>query len=230
MSFFAGISPVPGHDKEPFVLQRTIETKKAVRSSARTAEPSEFVALCKPHEEKIFQIVLRITRNTEDAEDALQDALYSAFVHWHEFDSRSTFSTWLTRIAINSALMILRKRHSSRMISWNSPADAQESFLDPADHSPNPELAYLQRERERALHGVLRSLRPSLRQVIEIQQLQERPMKEAAQLMGVSVAALKGRLFHAKAALRRSHALKRFASNRGAGFVETRKAANARIF
>src|ERR1700722_1997956 len=80
--------------------------------------------LCERLAPRILRALYRITKNREDAEDALQDSFLSAFVHIAEFDGRSAFSTWLTRIGINSALMMLRKKRTTREISLDDSADS----------------------------------------------------------------------------------------------------------
>lgn len=156
--------------------------------------------------------MLRITRNREDAEDAVQDSFLQAFVHLDNFDGRSTFSTWLTRIAINSALMILRRRRNARFVSLDGAGDPEgtETYPEVPDRAVDPERRYLEREREEVLQDAISTLRPSVRRVIELQQLEERPMREVAQVMRISVPAAKSRLFHAKAALRKSSKLRPF--------------------
>src|SRR5215472_41035 len=178
--------------------------------AAHNEQKLHFDELCQPHLKRLFQITFRITRNREDAEDAMQDCLLQAYLHMGDFDGRSSFATWLTRIAINSALMTLRKRRGHQYVSLDRHADPETpaASLEVADDSPHPEQQYLVRERERKLRQAVRALRPSLRRVVEIQQLEEHSMKETAKLMGLSVCAAKGRLFHAKAALRRSYKLK----------------------
>ena len=84
--------------------------EKRLVAAAKYGESVAFDVLCERLTPRILRSLLRITKNREDAEDALQDSLLSAFIHIAEFDGRSAFSTWLTRIAINSALMILRKK------------------------------------------------------------------------------------------------------------------------
>jgi RNA polymerase sigma factor (sigma-70 family) len=125
-----------------------------------------------------------------------------------DFDGRSSFSfgTWLTRIAINSALMILRKKRASLEIAadCNDDFDADSLRHDITDHRPNPERRYAQSEEQSMLKKAIQSLRPTLRVVVQIQQLQERSMRETAEAIGISLTAAKGRLFHAKNALRRS--------------------------
>ena len=166
--------------------------EQVLLAAAKQGQTEAFGALCEPLARKLVQSAQRITRNREDAEDALQDAFMSAFIHIKNFDGRSSFSTWLTRIAINSALMTLRKKRSSRE-TWDVP-----------DPSPNPEKACAQREKERLLREAICDLRQTIRRVVEIQQLRELSMKETARMMGVSVTAAKARLFHAKRALRKA--------------------------
>jgi RNA polymerase sigma factor (sigma-70 family) len=178
--------------------------------AAQNGHSWAFDTLCERYERRIFRSALRITRNREDAEDSVQDALLSAFVHIRGFDGRSSFATWLTRIAINSALMILRKKRSSIEIASKDSHDAAavEQSLEMPDHAPNPEKRYVQKEEVSALKEAIQALRPSLRDVVEIQQLQERSLRETAAAMRISIAATKSRLLHAKVALRKSRALK----------------------
>jgi RNA polymerase sigma factor (sigma-70 family) len=147
----------------------------------------------------------RITRNPQDAEDALQDAFLKAFVHLKNFDGRSTFSTWLTRIAINTALMILRKKraHPETSMEWTADGDNWQQW-EMADMRVDIEEHYAKKEAERHLDRAIHRLRPSLRSVIEIQQSHCSSVKEIAEVAGISVAATKSRLLRAKTVLRRS--------------------------
>jgi RNA polymerase sigma-70 factor, ECF subfamily len=158
--------------------------------------------------EKLFYTVRRITRNHEDAEDAVQDAFLSAFLHLQSFDGRSAFSTWLTRIGINSALMILRKRRNSREVSARR-AGVDEMLWEVPDSAPNPERRCAQRERERFLRDAIADLRPRLRRTLEFHTLQDHSLRETAAQIGISATAAKARLFHAKAALRKSKVLRK---------------------
>jgi len=121
------------------------------------------------------------------------------------FDGRSRFSTWLTRIAMNAALMKLRKNHASREVSIDRSVDTSELFSEhqSSDVSPNPEERCTKSEREAILRDAIAKLRPSIRKAFEIHKLQERSLEETAEVLGTSVAAVKGRVFHARAALRR---------------------------
>lgn len=190
--------------------------EKRLVAAAKYGESVAFDVLCERLTPRILRSLLRITKNREDAEDALQDSLLSAFVHISEFDGRSAFSTWLTRIAINSALMILRKKRTSREISLDISADsgAKPMSWEMPDHAPNPEKRYAQNERENILHMAINALRPTVRKVVELQQLQEHSMKETAQIIGISVPAAKARLFHAKVALRKAPRIKSIGSGR----------------
>lgn len=190
--------------------------EKRLVAAAKYGESVAFDVLCERLTPRILRSLLRITKNREDAEDALQDAFLSAFVHIAEFDGRSAFSTWLTRIAINSALMVLRKKRTSREISLDgsTDSDAMPSSWEMPDHAPNPEKRYAQHERENILRGAISTLRPAVRKVIELQQLQEHSMKETAAIIGISVPAAKARLFHGKVALRKASRLRSISSVR----------------
>lgn len=146
----------------------------------------------------------------------MQDAFLQALVRYEDFEGRSTFATWLTRIAINSSLMILRKRKNSRTVSLDGEGDSEQSkeFHEVRDHAPDAELRYLQKERETTLRAAINALRPSFRRVVEMVYLREQSISETAKILGVSVVAAKARLFHARAALRKSTKLRRFRNDR----------------
>jgi RNA polymerase sigma-70 factor (ECF subfamily) len=144
-------------------------------------------------------------RNREDAEDALQDCLLNAFAHVKDFDERSRFATWLTRIAINAALAKLRKDHWKREIPIDEPNPAceLERHSEIRDDAPDPEETYRLRERREILNTAILCLRPRTRRVMELHQLQEHSLRETAQILGISTAAVKARLFHARVTLHR---------------------------
>ena len=173
--------------------------------AAKRGESAAFDELWQAHSKRIFRTTYRITKNREDAEDALQDCFFNAFVHLHSFDGRSSFSTWLTRIAINSALMVLRKRGYATELSIDDPDDRRPSeFAKVCDEAPNPETRFAQEERDQRLRHAVGSLRPTIRRAIELHKLQEYSLKETAAMLGVTVTAAKSRLHHAKAELRAS--------------------------
>lgn len=158
------------------------------------------------HAKQILRITQRITNNREDAEDALQDSFLRAHVHLHDFDGRSSIGTWLTRIAINSALVILRKRAGAAQVSIENigaPGTEALAFV-PADQTPSPEAQYADLEVQEIVRSAIGGLRPSIRRALELQTLEERSVKEIAERMSLSVPAAKSRIFHARAALRQS--------------------------
>jgi RNA polymerase sigma factor (sigma-70 family) len=175
-------------------------------SAARKGDRAAFGTLFERHSKKIFHSTLRITRNREDAEDALQDCFLSGLLHLNDFDGRSQLSTWLTRIAINAALMKLRRNRYSREVpmEFTDEEGKERPRLHLIDCSLNPEETYTQRERATLLRDALGSLRPRVRAAIEICQLQECSVRETARKLGISTAAAKGRLFHARIALRKA--------------------------
>jgi RNA polymerase sigma factor (sigma-70 family) len=185
-------------------------TESRLVEAAKSGQSAAFGKLCERYGQQLLRAAHRITRSHEDAEDAVQDAMLRAFVHLGDFDGRSTFGTWLTRIAINSALMILRKKRSSLVTAMGSTQEFGNGALnfEVPDRAPNPERRYAQREEKQILKKAVQRLRPALREVINIQHVQEGSMRETAKAMGISVAAAKARLFHAKAALRRAPVIK----------------------
>jgi RNA polymerase sigma factor (sigma-70 family) len=174
--------------------------------AARNGLSMAFATLSECYRSQLFRAAHRVTRNCQDAEDAVQDALLRAFVHMADFDGRSRFGTWLTRIAINSALMILRKKRASLEITsdYNDDSGGDGLRYEITGQGPNPETRCAQSEAENILMKAIRNLRPCLRVVVQIQQLQERSMNETAEAIGISLTAAKGRPFQAKNALRRS--------------------------
>jgi RNA polymerase sigma-70 factor (ECF subfamily) len=171
---------------------------------AKAGDTLAFVELRERHSTKVLRTVYRITRNWEDAEDALQESLLKAFRHLNGFENRCSFSSWLTRIAINSALMTLRKRRACKEISIDIAGDDCEIFgrLEPQDLSENPERRYARCEREELLNGAMLQLKPGLRDVIQLRQVEEYSMNELAECLGISLPAAKSRLLRAKRALR----------------------------
>ena len=184
---------------------------------AKRGRAQAFEKLCEGNTAQLFKTALRVTRNPQDAEDAVQDSLMRAFANIKDFQGRSSFSTWLTRIVINSALMIRRKNANAREVSTDEPRSSGEEASLPRqrpDPAPNPEQNSVERERKRILRQAIASLRPNLRAVVEIGHLQELSIKETARILDISVAAAKGRFFHVRAVLRKSATLRAVALSR----------------
>jgi RNA polymerase sigma-70 factor, ECF subfamily len=172
-------------------------------SKAKSGDPDAFVELSKRHYRRVFYETYRITRNWQDAEDALQDSLLKAFCHLNNFQERSSFSTWLTRIAINSALMILRKKRNCRfsLDGTDDPGGKCERW-ETQSLAEDPESSYARREREALLREAILRLPPRCREAVELWRAREYSEKEIAQALGISVNAVKARLLRARLTLR----------------------------
>jgi RNA polymerase sigma-70 factor, ECF subfamily len=175
-------------------------------SNAKAGDAGAFVELSERHSDRILQAAYRITRNWQDAEDALQDSLMKAFAHLNDFQERSSFSTWLTRIAMNSALMILRKKRGCVEIPIDGTGDSttNNERWEPRALTEDPESRYVRRERERLLREAILRLPPVFRDVVELRQAREYSARQIAKALGISVPAVKSRLARAKLTLRAS--------------------------
>jgi RNA polymerase sigma-70 factor (ECF subfamily) len=173
-------------------------------SAAKNGNQRAFELLVERHQQRMLAFARRYTRVREDAEDVVQQTFQKAFIHLNKFQGKSSFSTWLTRIAINEALMLMRRSHALREIPVNDSSDqgVAASAMEIADEGPDPETSYMRRERVQILSETLGNLRPGMRKAIELRELAELSTEETARRMGVSVAAVKGRLFHARKKLR----------------------------
>jgi RNA polymerase sigma-70 factor (ECF subfamily) len=183
---------------------------------AKMGHRTAFDELHQRHAAKMFRVAHRITRHREDAEDAVQESFLSAYVHLKNFEERARFSTWLTRITSNAALMKVRKNRLSREVSIEEPAEPLE--FRPVDKlkdsSASPEEICAKGEQQAILRDAIAKLRPTLRKAVELYQLRERSLHETAKVLGISIAATKGRVFHALATLRRRR--KKYSLARGA--------------
>jgi RNA polymerase sigma-70 factor (ECF subfamily) len=205
----AGMTPLHSKASNHSLHDLQVSEEERLLASAKVGHTEAFDELCKRHAEQIFHVVHRITRNREDSEDAMQESFLRAFIHLEDFDGRSRFQTWLTRIAMNSALMKLRKNRTLREIQMEESIESSEPWHQQVpDPALNPEERCAKHERESILREAIAKLRPRIRDAVEIYQLQECSLDETADSLGISVAAVKGRLFHARAALRRVPRLK----------------------
>jgi RNA polymerase sigma-70 factor, ECF subfamily len=174
-------------------------------SEAREGNPGAWNELYGRYQKRILRLAVRITRNHEDAEDVAQMAFQKAFTHLDSFKGGSMFATWLTRIAINEALMVIRQRKGNLTPLEGSISSENESpNIDIEDSRATPEERYAHLElRNSVVEGVLR-LRPSLRAVVLLRELRNLSTEETASVLGISIAAVKARMFHARNKLRRS--------------------------
>jgi len=147
-------------------------SEAALVSMAKLGDSDAFVVLSRLHSTKILRTIYNITRNWHDAEDALQDAMLRAFSHPKEFQEKSSFSTWLTRIAINSALMTIRKKRGCYEVSFDSIGDSRDNYECWEVKSPaeDPESRLARKESEELVKDAILRLPQVLREVIELRQ------------------------------------------------------------
>ena len=198
-----------GHDDRKRAAELTarpavVNEEHKLVAAAKNGDSIAFEILCRQSANMAFNIARRIMRTTEDAEDAVQEAFQRAFVHLNNFKGDSRFSTWLTRIVTNAALMRLRKNSSRRELSLEETFEFQPRSLplDAHDQSLNPEQLCNQAERRWLLYRAVAELSPRMRRVVELRELDERSTRETARIMGTSVGAVKARVFHARRKLR----------------------------
>jgi RNA polymerase sigma factor (sigma-70 family) len=173
-------------------------------AAAKSGDAVAFVELSAVHCTKIQRQVFRILKNWQDAEDVLQEALMRAFLHLKEFEEKCSFSSWLTRIAINFALMNLRKKRGyvETSLDFTSADGGFEYRWEPKDPGENPEANFSRREREQLLKGAIQGLPTKLRQVVQLKVIEGRSGEEVSQALGISPAAAKSRLSRARTVLR----------------------------
>jgi RNA polymerase sigma-70 factor, ECF subfamily len=178
-------------------------TDEVLVGAAKSGDRPAFAELWERHSSTVFKVAYRITKNRDDAEDVIQEAWMRAYVHLNTFDGRAKFSTWLTRVVINSALMTLRRKRAHPETSMEITDGETWQPREFADQTKNVDELYVRRERTERLRRAICRLQPSLRNVVEIHQSNDRSVREIAKLAGISVAATKSRLLRARAALRR---------------------------
>ena len=173
-------------------------------AAAKNENRQAFEILVERHARRLFFTARRMTRTREDAEDVVQQSLQKAFVHLDQFEGKSSFSTWLTRIAINEGLILLRKSRGLREVLMNDSTEGEEALfeLEIPDSGQSPEDSYSQRERQRILFSALNELPHGMRRAIQLRELGERSTEETARIMGISAAAVKARVFHGRRKLR----------------------------
>lgn len=174
--------------------------------AAKGGDEQAFGILFKHYQPKIFAIALRYTRIREDAEDIVQETFQKAFLHLHKFEGKSSFSTWLTRIAINEALMLLRRGRALREVSIDDSSEDESPTrgLQMPDSGPDPEMSYLKREGAQVLCAAINNLNPRMRTAIKLRELAELSTQETARRMVLSVDAVKARVFHGRRKLRKA--------------------------
>jgi RNA polymerase sigma-70 factor (ECF subfamily) len=175
-------------------------------TAAQHGDQKAFVVLCGRHSTVTKKKIFRIVRNHEDAEDALQDTLLRAYTHLTSFRRCCKFSTWLTAIGVNSALMIMRKRRVRRetFASTCSLDTGALELEEPVDRAPGPEGIYLRQQAILLVRQEVKKLKPSLRSVVSHYYGSECSLEEAARAEEISLGAVKSRLLRGRVGLRSS--------------------------
>lgn len=178
--------------------------EQALVDRAREGDTQAFTRLVEMYERKIYRLARHITQNDEDAEDVLQESFLKAYSNLSKFEGQSKFYTWLVRIAVNEALMKLRKRKSDRTVSLDEPHETDEDSVprEIAVWEDDPERKYSREELREILERAVDSLKPGFRTVFVLRDIEELSTEETAEALGISVPAVKSRLLRARLQLR----------------------------
>jgi RNA polymerase sigma-70 factor (ECF subfamily) len=184
--------------------------------ATQNGDISAFEQLVKRYDRRLLRIAQSITHNAEDSQDVVQEAFLKAFRNLANFREESQFSTWLTRITVNQALMKLRKLRSIKEVSMDDDFQADGDILprEVADWAPNPEQLYWASELRDILHRALSEMRPLLRTVFVLRDIEGMSIDQTADVLNLTQVAVKARLSRARLYLRES--LNRYFRNRPA--------------
>jgi RNA polymerase sigma-70 factor, ECF subfamily len=195
----------PGTEERRNLSDARTTPAQALVKQAQAGDEAAFARLVEPHMRKTFHVALRITRNREDAEDASQQTLLKAFANIKQFQGASQFSTWLTRIAMNEALMVMRKRRSEDAhLTYDTDSGQRPRAIERicASDTVQPEVQYAKREHHEALREAIGGLRETLRVVVWMLGIEEHKSKDAAKILNLSQSAVKIRFSRARQELR----------------------------
>lgn len=173
-------------------------------SESKKRDDALFAELIGPSQERVYRLALRITRNTEDAEDVQQETLLKVHRKLGQFEGRSRLTTWISRIAINEALMCLRKRRSAFYTPLEETLQPEESAVSEEFQSPieGPEAAYSRKELRELLKQAMEKLRPAYRVVFLLRAVEQLSTGETAKILQISASAVKARMRRARSELR----------------------------
>ena len=182
----------------------TVSDELALVRAAKRGDMGAFEQLVKRYDRNIFRIAQHITQNREDAEDVVQDAFLKSFQNLEQFQEQSKFYTWLVRIAVNESLMKLRRRKTSKTVSMDEDVETEEGSMprEFADWSPNPEQQYGQSELGDILRKTIQGLPTSFRTVFVLRDVEGLSTEETAEMLSLSIPAVKSRLLRARLQLR----------------------------
>jgi RNA polymerase sigma-70 factor (ECF subfamily) len=172
--------------------------------AAKAGNMEAFEQLIRRYDRNVFRIAQHITQNREDAEDVVQDAFLKAFQNLGGFQEQSKFYTWLVRIAVNEALMKLRRRRTGKIVSLDEDVQTEEDSVprEVADWSPNPEQLYNQAELKDILEKTIQGLPAGFRTVFVLRDVEGLSTEETAEALNLSIPAVKSRLLRARLQLR----------------------------
>jgi RNA polymerase sigma-70 factor (ECF subfamily) len=193
----------PLQPRTPLPSQVVKDDEGALVAAAKAGDIDAFETLVGRYERKIFRLAQNITQNKEDAEDVMQEAFLKSYQHLSEFQGNSRFYTWLVRIAVNQALMKLRKRRPNQ-VSLDEEVDTGEDTIprEVEDWGPSPEERYKQAELGQILTSTIAELEPPFRIVFQLRDIEELSTEETAEALGLSIPAVKSRLLRARLKLR----------------------------
>jgi RNA polymerase sigma-70 factor (ECF subfamily) len=175
---------------------------EALIAGARAGNANDFGELVRRHSRQVYGLSFRVLKNREDAEDNLQNAFCKAYGKIRQFEGKSQFSTWLMRIAINEALMMLRKRRSEGLrlqADLDSDKSDRESKPDIRDSRADPERQYLTKE---LAARAFEALQPSLKCTFILQKAEGWTSEELAQAFDITKETIKSRVFRARIRMR----------------------------
>src|SRR3979411_53900 len=189
---------------QPNIGEQPLSEELTLVRAAKQGDDKAFEELVRRYDRNVFRIAQHITQNREDAGDVVQDAFLKAYTNLKQFQGQSKFYTWLVRIAVNEALMRLRRRRPERMVSLDEEVKTEEDSLprEVADWSPNPEQQYNQAELREILTRTIQGLPPSFRTVFVLRDKEGLSTEETAEALGLSIPAVKSRLLRARLQLR----------------------------
>jgi RNA polymerase sigma-70 factor (ECF subfamily) len=185
-------------------VSEPVSDELALVEAAKAGDTSAFEELVRRYDRNVFRIAQHITQNREDAEDVVQDAFVKAYTNLKQFQGQSKFYTWLVRIAVNEALMKLRRRRPERTVSLDEDVKTEDDSVprEVADWSPNPEQQYTQAELREILDRTIHGLPPTFRTVFVLRDVEGLSTEETAEALSLSVPAVKSRLLRARLQLR----------------------------
>jgi RNA polymerase sigma-70 factor (ECF subfamily) len=194
--------------------KRAADPVEALVDRVLDGDKEAFNQLVRLHEAYMYRICLGITDNVSDAEDAMQNTFLNAFLNLGQFRREARFRSWLTRIAINEALRSLRKREGSA-IYLDQPNESDESWMpkEISDWGPNPEQSLLAAELRQVVEDAILALPAPYRVVFVLRDICEHKSDEVAQVLNLSIAAVKSRLLRARLKVR-EHLSQRFKKQR----------------